>query len=868
MTFPSTRSALAGLLAAAALTASPCLSAQPTAETTSRLVIRYKATASAATAAELHSAAGVARIAAAADKATAALAQRAAVSMKTVRVAGELGRNTVVRLDRELPLDEALALARRLQRDEGVESVSVDLKVRASQRTPAFPTDPHASALWPLAAPGFTPPGSPGTLGVGSARFVPAWQYATGRNVVVAVIDTGLAPHSDLAGQVVGGHDFVSSTDMARDGDGRDTDYADPGDACTRANPECGGATYASSWHGTMVAGLIAAHAGNGNAVAGAAPDVKLVVARGLGAGGGYLSDIADALLWSAGVPVVGVPANANPARVINLSLGSTVGVACQRFMQDAVVQARGRGAVVLAAAGNDGQASDYLGGIGSPANCNGVIAVAAHTKSGDRAAYSNWGGSVAFTAPGGGSCARHTAGCQADADLATWNSGSDAPQGEAVGAFVGTSAATPYAAAAAALLLSARPGMSPDEVKSALVTASAANAHAADSWCAQAVNAGLCGAGMLDAHGAVHAVASAMAPAVSIDPMARDWVATGSRVTLRARGQAAAGRNLAYAWRQVSGAAAAAVPGAAGELEVSLSPQAGDYLFEVTVTDDFGLSAKAQARLRANTVPGLAPLADVLAYAGQALQVGATGSDPERDTLTYALEAAPSGMVIGRDTGLIRWTAAGAGTYPVTVSVTDGFDGSLAQRTFSVTVVAPAVQAPSGDPSRPSPADGLPAASRPTAIVVAELLVPPEASGQSLGTLTIRPTEGLRVMLRRADAASNTFTYSLKGGKPGMTLDPVTGEFLWDANVEPGEHVVTVEIRQTTNGGQSKSTGSDAVVSFNVQVGPAAAPRPAAGVSASPLAGSGGGGAVGLLGLVLLAAAGMAAPRFAPVKR
>ena len=405
MTSASTRATLAALLAAA-LASSPGAWAQPTAETTSRLVIRYKSTASVATAAELQSAGGMARIAAAAAQSTAALAQRAAVSMKTVRVAGEFGRDTVVRLDRELPLDEALALARRLRRDERVESASVDLKVRATQRAPAFPTDPYASALWPLAAPGFAPAGSPGTVGVGSARFVPAWQYASGRDVVVAVIDSGLVPHSDLAGQVLGGYDFVSSTDMARDGNGRDADYTDPGDACTSANPECGGTTSASSWHGTMVAGLIAAHAGNGNAAAGAAPDVKLVVARGLGAGGGYLSDIADALLWSAGIPVAGVPANANPAQVINLSLGSTVGVPCQDFMQAAVVQARGRGAVVVAAAGNDGQSNTYAGGTGSPANCNGVIAVAAHTKSGDRAAYSNWGGNVAFTAPGGGSCA------------------------------------------------------------------------------------------------------------------------------------------------------------------------------------------------------------------------------------------------------------------------------------------------------------------------------------------------------------------------------------------------------------------------------------------------------------------------------
>ncbi len=156
------------------------------------------------------------------------------------------------------------------------------------------------------------------------------------------MIDTGARPHVDLAANLVGGYDFISDTFVSRDGNGRDTDARDSGD--WNAAGECGSGSAASgsSWHGTHVAGTIAARTNNGRGVAGVAFNARVVPVRVLGRCGGYTSDIADGLVWASGGTVVGVPANQNPARVANLSLGG--GGACTTTMQNAINTARARG--------------------------------------------------------------------------------------------------------------------------------------------------------------------------------------------------------------------------------------------------------------------------------------------------------------------------------------------------------------------------------------------------------------------------------------------------------------------------------------------------------------------------------------------
>ncbi|WP_229877758.1 S8 family peptidase [Streptomyces bluensis] len=318
-------------------------------------------------------------------------------------------------------------------------------------------------------------------------RVPGAWDIATGSGVTVAVIDTGYVAHSDLAANVVGGYDFIADTAVAGDGNGRDSNPADPGD-WTNAG-ECGsgwGAT-TSSWHGTHVAGTIAAVTNNNKGVAGIAYNAKISPLRVLGRCGGYDSDIIDAITWASGGSVSGVPANTNVAKVINMSLGG--GGSCTSATQSAINAAVNRGTTVVVAAGNsNANAANY-----SPASCANVISVAALGRSGSKAYYSNYGSVVDIAAPGG-----ETRTTTADGILSTLNTGTQGPASETYAYYQGTSMAAPHIAGLAALMKSANTALTPAQIESTIKT----NARALPGTCS-----GGCGAGLADAAKTVQAV-------------------------------------------------------------------------------------------------------------------------------------------------------------------------------------------------------------------------------------------------------------------------------------------------------------------------------------------------------------------------
>ncbi|CAL9402663.1 S8 family serine peptidase [Streptomyces sp. Tu 3180] len=317
-------------------------------------------------------------------------------------------------------------------------------------------------------------------------RVPGAWDLATGAGVTVAVIDTGYVAHSDLAANVVGGYDFISDTAVSVDGNGRDSNPADPGDWYLAG--ECGGAAVGSnsSWHGTHVAGTIAAATNNGKGVAGVAHGAKISPLRVLGKCGGYDSDIIDAITWASGGTVSGVPANTNVAKVINMSLGG--GGACSTATQSAINGAVSRGTTVVVAAGNENQNAANS----SPANCGNVITVAATDRSGNRASYSNYGTIVDIAAPGGETATA------ANGILSTLNSGTRTPSTENYAYYQGTSMAAPHIAGLAALMKSAGPALTPAQIESAIKS----NARALPGTCS-----GGCGAGLADAAKTVQAV-------------------------------------------------------------------------------------------------------------------------------------------------------------------------------------------------------------------------------------------------------------------------------------------------------------------------------------------------------------------------
>lgn len=314
-----------------------------------------------------------------------------------------------------------------------------------------------------------------------------AWSTTTGTGVTVAVIDTGYVTHSDLGANIVAGYDFISDTAVSVDGNGRDSNPADPGD--WYATDECGAGTgsSSSSWHGTHVAGTIAAVTNNGKGVAGIAYGAKISPLRVLGKCGGYDSDIIDAITWASGGSVSGVPANTNVAKVINMSLGGDG--ACTSATQSAITAAVNRGTTVVVAAGNE---NDNVANH-SPGNCNNVISVAATNRSGAKASYSNYGSLVDISAPGG-----QTSTGTANGILSTLNSGSKTPSTESYAYYQGTSMATPHIAGLVALMKSANSSLTPAQIESAIK----ANARALPGSCS-----GGCGAGLADAAKTVQAV-------------------------------------------------------------------------------------------------------------------------------------------------------------------------------------------------------------------------------------------------------------------------------------------------------------------------------------------------------------------------
>jgi subtilisin family serine protease len=237
--------------------------------------------------------------------------------------------------------------------------------------------------------------------------FESSWKLSTGAGVKVAVVDTGvLGLHEDLYGSVVPGIDLASDAatyDPARNG------AVDP------------------AGHGTHVAGIIAAHANNRIGIAGAAPSVKIMPIRVLDASGsGSSSDVAEGIIW----------ATDHGARIINLSLGGGPSPG----MRVAIQYALSKQVVTFAAAGNsyqDGNQPSY------PAAYPEAIAVGAIDSGLRHASFSNTGAYLDLVAPG-------------DSIWSTWG------QGRSQYALLsGTSMATPYAAATAALVLGEKASLS-----------------------------------------------------------------------------------------------------------------------------------------------------------------------------------------------------------------------------------------------------------------------------------------------------------------------------------------------------------------------------------------------------------------------
>ncbi len=421
------------------------------------------------------------------------LSQTAGVSLTMIRPMS--GGAYVLGLPAKIPLSEAQAITQKLMSDPIVQYADPVTMVQPNM----IPNDPDYSYQWNYFEP------------LGGIDLPAAWDITTGLpsagspSIVVAVLDTGITQHPDLQAHVLPGYNMVSS-------DGRSPDPTDPGD-WTYPN-ECGpgkpGQFTPSSWHGTFVAGIIGAITNNGIGIAGVDWNALILPVRVLGKCGGDDGDLADSIRWAAGLPVPGAPINANPARVINLSLSSKEVEACPSFEQDAINDAQAAGAVVVVASGNgfDDSGVGASASLFTPADCNGVITVTATTRRGDLASYSNFGfgPTVTVAAPGGDG----DSSALENNIFSTWNDGTEGPGNPSYGIGAGTSFSAPQVSGVAALMLSVNPALTPSQLS--VLIQETARPFAPSTACA----AKGCGAGIIDAASAV-----AAAKATSITPPA-----------------------------------------------------------------------------------------------------------------------------------------------------------------------------------------------------------------------------------------------------------------------------------------------------------------------------------------------------------
>lgn len=534
-------------------------------------------------------------------------------------------------------------LAARLAAQADVEYAVPDRrkKLAAAPNDPLYAANPLNSPVagqWYLRAP---------TSTVRSAiNAEAAWNITTGRSsVVVAVLDSGVRfDHPDLAGKLLPGYDLVDvdrdnngnpipgSFLTAKDNNGWDANPADEGDGITETEANDVGGLFEgctefdpdtnrylaerSSWHGTQVSGLIGALTHNGIGMASVGRNVRVLPVRVLAKCGGWDSDILAGMRWAAGISVPGTVDNDTPAKVLNLSLGG--GSTCTAGYRDAVAELNAQGVVIVASAGNgSGRA------VSEPASCDGVIGVGGLRHEGDKVGYSDIGPELSISAPAGNcvNTAENTP-CLYPI-LTTSNSGSFNPVTNAAGgsiytgggnnATIGTSFSAPLVAGTAALMLSVRPELSPTEVRRLLMASARAFPRVVANNCQAPGNfdqidcnctTSTCGAGMLDASGAVVA---AQGPVVRIVADPAQPVA-GRLLTLDGLDTSVlGGRSVAsYRWSLVDGGGIVSALSSTNSATVTTTPRAaGIFVIALTVTDNTGASGTQTVEVSVTSAGG-----------------------------------------------------------------------------------------------------------------------------------------------------------------------------------------------------------------------------------------------------------------------
>lgn len=462
-----------------------------------------------------------------------------------------------------MTLEAAQIYAESLKELPGVLSVEPDVRVKANTLNPNDPLYPQQQYLT-----------APSSNYLSAINAPTTWSNNTSTPVVVGVLDTGITNHPDLMDNFVGktaadsGYDFISDASIARDQDARDSNPTDEGTLDT------------SNWHGTHVAGLVAA-VQNQQGITGVSPHTRLLNVRIMGANGGYISDVVDAIYWSIGDAVLTLPVNKNGARVLNLSLGGRSNV-CSPTIQQAINTAVSKGVLVVVAAGNAAIPVQQQ----TPANCDNVIVVGAADYMGYLANFSNYGKAVDLLAPG------------VDI-LSTLNSGYAAPDAPNYGSMTGTSMSTALVTGTVASMLASNPhltdGTIPATQVPALIETKLKQSTRAFTVGVETICKDKCGAGLLDVANAVASVSTA--PTVSTT---NKEVLINETVVLTAKtsDDPYNKSGLTYEWVQVSGEKVNLLDATTLSATFKAPNKAQTLVFKMTATDDVGLSTSSELKV------------------------------------------------------------------------------------------------------------------------------------------------------------------------------------------------------------------------------------------------------------------------------